>query len=154
MGIVTHLTVIGEPRIAACGWTGGYLTQGIAEVTCPECPATWPYAVAARRAAIPAGWRPVSVEPAADFGNGHGLLAVSDSGRADQVIIEQADRTVYVLDEWVRRAAAGEIPWAAIGYVNPWRKVLKVRGADRTVIYEEHGGCGPRVKATLFEQPD
>lgn len=149
-----HLTVIGEPDLSACGWTGGRLTQDAAEVACPKCPGTWAYAVAMRRAAIPARWQPLSVEPAADFGKGHGLLAVSDSGRPDQVVIEQADRFVYVPDEWVKRAARGEFPWAVIGHVNPWRQVLKIRGTDRTVIYEENGGCGPRVKATIFQQPD
>lgn len=153
-GIVTHLTVIGEPGIAACGWTGGHLTQDASAVTCPECPGTWPYAVAGRRAAIPAHWRALSVEPAVDFGNDHGLLAVSDAGEPCQVTIERADRLVYVPDEWVKRAKAGEFPWAEIGYVNPWRCVLKIRTPGRTVIYEESGGCGPRVQATIFEQPD
>jgi hypothetical protein len=153
---VVHLPVIGED-LPACGggWAvAGRLTRDAAEVTCPACPGTWPYAVAMRRASIPAHWWPVSVEPAADFGNEHGLLAVSDSGRPDRVVIEQADRFVYVPDEWVQRAAAGAIPWAEVGYVNPWRQILRIRGTDRTVIYEETGSCGPRVPATIFVQPD
>jgi hypothetical protein len=96
----------------------------------------------------------ISVEPAADFGCGHGVLAVSDSSEPDSVVIEQADRVIYILDEWMSRAACGGVPWAEVAYLNPWRKILKIRGTDRKVIYEETGGCGPRVKATLLEQPD
>jgi hypothetical protein len=96
----------------------------------------------------------ISVEPAADFGSGHGSLAVSDTGHPDRVVIEQADRVIYVLDEWMEHVAAGGIPWAEIAYVNPWRRILKVRGIGRTVIYEEIGGCGPQVRATLLQQPD
>lgn len=96
----------------------------------------------------------VSVEPAADFGSGHGMLVVSDSGRADQVVIEQADPVIYVLDEWMERAAAGEFPWAEIAWFNPWRQILKITGTDRRVIYEEIGGCGPTARAALLQQPD
>jgi hypothetical protein len=98
--------------------------------------------------------RLISVEPAADFGNEHGILAVSDTERPDRVAVEQADRVIYILDEWMERAADGGIPWAEVAYLNPWRRILKVRGTDRTVIYEEIGGCGPRVRATLLQQPD
>jgi hypothetical protein len=66
----------------------------------------------------------ISVEPAADFGNEHGALVVSDSGYPGQVVIEQADRVVYILNEWMKRAAAGEFPWAEIAYFNPWRMIL------------------------------
>lgn len=151
---LAHIAIIGEPAERSCDSYGGRITQNAAEVTCAPCRESWAYAVARRRDAIPAGWVPVSVEPAANFGSGHGLLAVSESGRPDQVVIEQADRLVYVLDEWVESAKRGEIPWAEIGYVNPWRCVLKIRGTDRTVIYEENGGCGPNVMATIFRQPD
>lgn len=96
----------------------------------------------------------ISVEPAARFGNEHGALVVSDSGQPDQVVIEQADRVVYILDEWMEQANAGAFPWAEIAWVNPWKQVLKIRGTDRRVIYEEVGGCGPRVMATLLQQPD
>lgn len=82
------------------------------------------------------------------------MLAVSGSGQPDRVVIEQADRVIYVPDEWMEQAAAGGIPWAEIAWFNPWRQILKVRGTDRTVIYEEIGGCGPAVKATLLQQPD
>jgi hypothetical protein len=145
-----HLTVIGDPEVAACGgWPAHRLTQDMTQATCPQCRQSWAYAVAERRAALPVHWLPVSVEPAADFGSEHGLLAVSDAGDG-QVLIEQADPFIYVPDEWVARAAAGEFPWAVIGHVNPWRQVLKIRGTDRTVIYEENGSCGPRVMATIF----
>jgi hypothetical protein len=96
----------------------------------------------------------ISVEPAVDFGSGHGELAVSDSGHPDRVAIERADRVIYVLDEWVERAAIGGVPWAEVAYLNPWHKILRIRGTDRIVIYDEMGSCGPRVPATLFEQPD
>jgi hypothetical protein len=96
----------------------------------------------------------ISVEPAADFGMNQGILIVSDSWQPDRVVIEQADRVIYILDEWMESAADGEIPWARITHLNPWRRVLKIRGTDRMVIYEEIGGCGPRVIATLLQQPD
>ena len=96
----------------------------------------------------------ISVEPAADFGSDHGALVVSDGGQPGQVVIERADRVVYILEEWVDRAAGGEIPWAEIAWPNPWHRILKIRGADRRVISDQVGSCGPRVCAFLFEQPD
>jgi hypothetical protein len=98
----------------------------------------------------------LSVEPAADFGSGHGQLVVSESGEPEKVIIHQADRVVYILEEWMERAAAGEFPWAEVVVLYPWSAadVFKVRGADRTVVYQNVGGCGPRVMAGLWRQPD
>lgn len=98
----------------------------------------------------------ISVEPAVDFGNGHGALVVEDGGEPGKVVIRQADRVVYILEEWMERAAAGEFPWAEVVVLYPWSKadVFKVRGTDRTVIYQNIGGCGPRVLAGLWEQPD
>lgn len=98
----------------------------------------------------------ISVEPAVDFGSGHGALVVSEGAEPGTVVIEHADRVVYILEEWIGRAAAGEFPWAEVMVLYPWSKadVFKVRGADRTVVYRNAGGCGPRVKAGLWEQPD
>jgi hypothetical protein len=96
----------------------------------------------------------ISVEPAADFGNGHGVLVVSDAGCPDRVVIEQADRVIYVRDEWLDRAAYGEFGWAEVAWLNPWHLMLRIRGISRLVVYDQRGTCGPRVMAHLLEQPD
>lgn len=98
--------------------------------------------------------RQVSVEPAADFGSGHGVLIVSGSPEPGRVIIERADRVIYVPEEWLASAAADSVPWAEVTWINPWHPVLKILGTDRIVIYDKIGSCGPRVVAALFEQPD
>ena len=96
------------------------------------------------------------VEPAADFGNEHGILIVSDAERPDQVVVDQADRAVYVPVEWVDQVVAGVVPWAELVCEHPWRfgGSLKIRGEDGVVIYVIVGACGPTVHAYLLEQPD
>jgi hypothetical protein len=96
----------------------------------------------------------VSVEPAVDFGNEHGHLIVTETDCPDQVVIEQADRVIYVLDAWIGLAAAGQVPWASITWTNPWHVLLKIRGTNGLIVYDQIGTCGPRVQATLFRQPD
>lgn len=82
------------------------------------------------------------------------MLVVSDADRPDRVIIKQADRVVYVLDEWLDRAAYGAFGWAEVAWLNPWHLVLRIRGTDQLVAYDQRGTCGPQVMATLLEQPD
>jgi hypothetical protein len=96
----------------------------------------------------------VSTEPAADFGTPHGLLEVEPAGDPNRVIIRQAARTVYLPVAWVEAAALGEVGWAEVTWPNPWHRILRIRGTDRTVIYDEAGTVGPRVPAFLFTQPD
>jgi hypothetical protein len=96
----------------------------------------------------------VSTEPYVDFGSGHGRLIVTETDRPDRVIIERADRVIYVLDTWLDEAAAARIGWAEVAWMNPWHKILRIRGTSRTVAYDRVGSCGPRVTATLMEQPD
>jgi hypothetical protein len=97
----------------------------------------------------------VSVEPAVDFGNGHGTLAVRPVAPG-RVVVEQADRVVYVPVQWVDKAAAGGVPWAELDKRHPWTMgaALKIHGTDGNVVYVITGGCGPRVDAYLCEQPD
>jgi hypothetical protein len=98
-------------------------------------------------------WR-LSVEPAADFGTPHGVLDVELSDDPDRVIIREAARSVYLPVAWVDDAADGWFGWAAVTWPNPWHRILRIHGTDRTVIYDEVGTVGPRVPAFLFTQPD
>lgn len=102
----------------------------------------------------------LSVEPAADFGNGHGELVLEpcrdqEPGHACQVTVLQADRVVYIAEDWYDRIKAGQVPWAVLRTRNPWDLgILKIRHADGQLIYEVTGTVGPRVPAYLAEQPD
>jgi hypothetical protein len=94
----------------------------------------------------------LSVEPAADFGLGHGSLIVTPSG--DAVVIERADHTVYIPSDWMNRVAGGEIAWARLVSRNPWLigSTLEISGTDRTLTYKITGSCGPRVQAAVCQQ--
>lgn len=102
----------------------------------------------------------LSVEPAADFGNGHGELILEpcwdqEPGHACQVGIVRADRVVYIAEEWYDRIRAGQVPWAVLRTRNPWDLgILRIDGEDGAVVYEITGTVGPRVPAYLAEQPD
>lgn len=112
----------------------------------------------------------ISVEPAADFGCGHGALVIAGNGQ--RVRINRADRVVYVSQEWGDRVNAGEFPWAEMTCAHrhrdedrrrdgrkvacPWVQgaALKIRAVDRNVIYKVIGACGPQVRAYLCQMPD
>jgi len=102
----------------------------------------------------------LSVEPAADFGNGHGELILEpcldqEPEHACQVGIVRADRVVYIAEEWYDRIRAGLVPWAGLRTRNPWDLgILRIDSADGAVVYEVTGTVGPRVRAYLAEQPD
>ena len=97
----------------------------------------------------------VSVDPAADFGHPYGDLVLGEPGADGRVEIVQADPVIYIAEKYYRLIRSGQIGWATLTTRNPWDLgVVKIRGKDRTVIYEVTGTVGPRVPAYLAEMPD